>query len=50
MEGEKKMNPICRICGLYELNDGSEDTLWTCECDEGFFDEEIEEHNENEEL
>lgn len=27
-------NPQCPICGLYELNDGSEDTLWTCECDE----------------
>jgi len=27
-------NPRCPICGLYELNDGSEDTLYTCECDE----------------
>lgn len=26
-------NPRCPICGLYELNDGSEETLWTCECD-----------------
>lgn len=28
------MNPRCPICGYYELNDGSEETLWTCECDE----------------
>lgn len=28
-----KMNPRCPECGLYELNDGSEDTLWTCECE-----------------
>lgn len=27
-------NPICPICGLYELNDGSEETLYTCECDD----------------
>jgi hypothetical protein len=27
------MNPRCPECGLYELNDGSEDTLWTCECE-----------------
>jgi len=27
-------NPRCPICGLYELNDGSEEALWTCECDE----------------
>lgn len=27
-------NPMCPICGLYELNDGSEDTLYTCECDD----------------
>jgi len=27
------VNPICPICGLYELNDGSEDTLYTCECE-----------------
>ncbi len=26
-------NPRCPICGLYELNDGSEETLYTCECD-----------------
>lgn len=24
----------CPICGLYEENDGSEETLYTCECDE----------------
>jgi hypothetical protein len=27
------MNPVCPVCGLYELNDGSEDTLYTCECE-----------------
>ena len=27
------MNPRCPECGLYELNDGSEDTLWTCKCE-----------------
>ncbi len=27
-------NPRCPICGLYELNDGSEETLWTCECED----------------
>lgn len=27
-------NPVCPVCGLYELNDGSEDTLYTCECDD----------------
>ncbi len=26
-------NPRCTNCGLYELNDGSEETLYTCECD-----------------
>lgn len=27
------MNPRCSECGLYELNDGSEETLYTCECE-----------------
>lgn len=27
------VNPICPVCGLYELNDGSEDTFYTCECE-----------------
>lgn len=37
------VNNRCPICGCWELNDGSEETLYTCECDIED-DQEMEEH------